>query len=142
VATLEEIWARHEYTTISASMLSNQLAALALSPEVRPRLIARARGLIRRGFPLLQGWMDSHPGVFRLSPPRASAIAFARYELKINSSELADRLREEKSVLVVPGEHFGMDRFLRISFGLPEAYLSAALDRIHELLLELSAGPA
>jgi len=34
--TITEIWARHEYTTISATMLSNKLAELALSPEVRP----------------------------------------------------------------------------------------------------------
>jgi aspartate/methionine/tyrosine aminotransferase len=36
VDTIDDIWARHEYTTISATMLSNKLAAIALSPEVRP----------------------------------------------------------------------------------------------------------
>jgi hypothetical protein len=30
-----------------------------------------------------------------------------------------------------------MDHLLRISFGLPHEYLSPALDRIHELLVEL-----
>ena len=50
---------------------------------------------------------------------------------------LADRLREQKSVLVVPGDHFGMDRFLRISFGLPHDYLLPALERIRELIEEV-----
>ncbi len=36
-------------------MLSNKLAALALSPEVRPRIIQRTRDYIRRGYPVLQG---------------------------------------------------------------------------------------
>jgi aspartate/methionine/tyrosine aminotransferase len=40
-------------------------------------------------------------------------------------------------VLIVPGDHFGLDRFVRISFGLPHDYLVAALDRIHELIMEI-----
>jgi hypothetical protein len=38
----------------------------------------------------------------------------------------------------VPGDHFGLDHFLRISFGLPHEYLLAGLNRIHELIEELS----
>jgi len=136
--SIEAIWARHEYTTISATMLSNHLAAIALSPEVRPRLLARTRGYIRQGFPVLERWMDQHGGTFSLSPPDAAAIAFVRYQLDINSTELAERLFREKSVLIVPGDHFGLDHFLRISFGLPHEYLLAGLDRIHELIEELS----
>jgi aspartate/methionine/tyrosine aminotransferase len=135
--TLNEIWARHEYTTLSATMLSNRLAALALSPQVRPRIIKRAREYIRGGYPVLQRWMDDHGELFRLTPPQAAAIAFVRYDLEINSTTLMERLREEKSVLVVPGDHFGLDHFLRISFGLPHDYLTAGLDRIHELLVAL-----
>jgi len=40
-------------------------------------------------------------------------------------------------VLIVPGDHFGMDRFVRISFGLPGDYLKSGLDRIHDLIVEL-----
>ena len=137
--TVDEIWARHEYTTISTSMLSNKLAAIALSPEVRPRLIERVRKYIRRGFPILDGWLEGHEGAFTLIPPRAAAIAFARYHLDINSTELVERLMREKSVLIVPGDHFGMDHYLRISFGLPPDYLRAGLDRIHELIVELES---
>jgi aspartate/methionine/tyrosine aminotransferase len=83
--------------------------------------------------------MDSHSDLFSLRPPDAAAIAFVRYHLDINSSELAERLRREKSVLIVPGDHFGMDHFLRISFGLPHDYLGAALDRMHELITALES---
>ena len=62
--TLDRLWARHEYVALSATMLSNKLTALALSPEVRPRIIARTRKYIRDGFPVLKGWLDSHEGVF------------------------------------------------------------------------------
>jgi aspartate/methionine/tyrosine aminotransferase len=135
--TVDEIWARHEYTTIDTTMLANKLAALALSPEVRPRIIRRVRDYVRRGFPVLDGWLESHEGTFSLVPPQAAAIAFVRYHLDVNSTELMERLIHEKSVLIIPGDHFGLDHFLRISFGLPHDYLKPALDRIHELIVEL-----
>ena len=72
-----------------------------------------------------------------MRPPDAAAIAFVGYDFDINSSEFTDRLRREKSVLIVPGDHFGMDHFVRISFGLPEDYLVPALDRIRELIAEI-----
>ncbi len=134
---IEEIWKRHEYVVISATKLGNHLAARALDPEIRLRLISRTRRLIREGYGCLEAWMASHPGVFHLTPPQASAVAFVRYDLPISSLDLADRLREEKGVLVVPGEHFGLDHFIRISFGLPEDYLTAALDRLGALITEL-----
>ena len=109
--TIADIWARHEYTTISATMLSNKLAALALSPEVRPRILQRTRSYIRQGYPVLQQWMDNHENTFSLSPPGAAAIAFVRYHLDINSTAFTERLRREKSTLIVPGDHFGMDQF-------------------------------
>ena len=134
---IDEIWARHEYLTLSATMLSNHLAAYALSPEVRPLLLKRARRYIRRGFPILEKWLASRENMFRLRPPDAAAIAFVRYHHSMNSTEFSDRLRKDKGVLIVPGDHFGMDHFLRISFGLPEDYLHSALQRIGEFISQL-----
>jgi len=100
IDTLDEMWARHEYITISATMLSNQLAAMALSSAVRPLLLERTRGYIRDGYPILQRWMDSHTNMFSLRPPDAAAIAFIRYHLDVNSTVFTERLRREKSVLL------------------------------------------
>ena len=137
IDTIDNIWARHEYTTISATMLSNKLAAIALSPKVRPRIIKRTRKFIRNGYLVLQSWMDNHKNTFSFIPPQAAAILFLRYHLDINSTEFAGRLRKEKNVLIIPGDFFGMDKFLRIGFGLPQDYLTQALSRIHELIMEL-----
>lgn len=133
---IDRIWACHEYTSLSATVLSNRLAAIALSPQVRPRIIGRTRDYIRRGYPVLQRWMDAHPGLFSLTPPQAAAIAFVRYHIEINSTQLIEKIRRERSVLIVPGDHFGLDRHVRISFGLPHDYLTGGLDRIHELITE------
>ena len=61
--------------------------------------------------------MRGHGDAFRLVPPRAGAIAYPRYSWPINSTKLMERLRDEQSVLVVPGDQFGMDGFLRIGLG-------------------------
>ena len=135
---LDEMWMRHEYITISATIVANRLATIALSPEVRPRILQRTRRYIREGYPTLQAWMDRQAGTFSLTPPQAAAIAFVRYELPINSTALVDRLMQEKSVLVVPGDQFGLDHHLRISFGLEHDYLTAGLGRIRELLEQLA----
>ncbi len=135
--TLDDMWARHEYVTITTTMLSDVLTTLALSPSVRPKLLARTRKFIREGYPVLTAWAAEHGNMIRVFPPQAAAIAFVRYNLDVNSTVLADKLRREKSVLIVPGDHFGLDRHLRISFGLPRDYLSAGLGRIRELMAEL-----
>jgi len=134
VPIVEEIWRRHEYATISATMLANHLAAIALHPDVRPLLLERTRGLIRAGFPVLEEWASSHEGLFTIRHPDAAAIAFLRYHLDVGSEELADRIRREQSVLVVPGTYFGVEQHLRISYGLPHDYLSDGLARIGEVL--------
>jgi aspartate/methionine/tyrosine aminotransferase len=141
-STLDDMWARHEYTTIATTMLSNRLTALALSEKVRPQVLARTRRYIREGFPVLEDWMEDHGDMFAVVPPQAAAIAFARYRIDINSTELVNRLRDEKSVLIVPGDHFGLDGHLRISYGLPHDYLRDGLDRIHEMLVELEQAGA
>jgi len=135
--TIDKTWRRHEYTTLSTSIFSNTLAALALSADVRPRLIQRTRNYIRKGFPVLQQWIDQQEHIFGLVPPQAAAIAFLHYQLIINSTELADKLIQEKSVLIVPGDHFGMDKFVRISYGLPQNYLTEGLNRIQQLVAEI-----
>jgi aspartate/methionine/tyrosine aminotransferase len=140
--TLDDMWARHEYTTIATTALSNRLTAIALSETVRPRILARSRRFIREGFPVLERWVQDHGDMFAIVPPQAAAIAFARYRLDVNSTRLVNRLRDEKSVLIVPGDHFGLDGHLRISFGLPHDYLQEGLERIHSLLVEIEGGRA
>jgi aspartate/methionine/tyrosine aminotransferase len=133
----DSLWRRQEYTVICPPVLSDHLAQIALSPEKRPSILQRTREYIRRGFPVFQGWLASHGDAFSLVPPQAAAIAFVRYNLDVNSSELVERLIREQGVLIVPGDHFGLDRHLRISFGLPHDYLRAGLVRIHELVDQL-----
>lgn len=135
--TIEALWRRHEYSTISASMISNHLAAHALSDQVRPRLMQRARQYIRNGYPILKQWMDSQSGIFNYTAPEASAVTFIGYNLEINSTELMLKLIKETGVFVAAGDSFGMDKHLRIAFGQEKAVLEDAFSRIETVLKSL-----
>ncbi len=132
--TIEDLWRRHEYTAITAGMISNHLAAHALSESVRPRLRKRARDYIRAGYPVLKEWMDSQDGLFSHTPPQASAVTFIRYELDVNSTTLMEKLCREASVFVGSGDSFGMDKHIRIAFGQEKSVLDEAFSRISRTL--------
>ena len=133
-ATVEDIWRRHEYTTITATMLSNILASHALSPEVRPRIIQRTRDYIRNGFPVLEEWMAKQDGLFSCTPPQASAVSFIRYQLDMNSTQLMEKLCREAGVFVGAGDSFGMDHHLRVAFGQDREVLEDAFARMEQTL--------
>jgi aspartate/methionine/tyrosine aminotransferase len=134
---IERLWSYHDYTTIGAGMLSNQLATIALQHSIRERILARTRKILQNNFPVLADWIQEHKNLFSMIDPKAGAIAYFRYNLKQSSTELVERLRDEKSVLIVPGDHFGMDRYLRVGYGSPPEYLSAGLNRVSDLLNSL-----
>lgn len=135
------LWGYHDYTTIAVSALSDELARRALGN--RDRILERTRRILRQNYPVLEEWIAGHDDLFTFVPPAAGAIAYLKYAMDINSTELTRKLREEKSVLVVPGDHFNMDRYLRINYGPPAEYLRAGLQRMQETIAELTpATPA
>jgi len=138
-AAAAELWGRKDYLTISPGALSDRLARAALRPETRARILARTRGILSANYPVLEGWVRRRGALFRLVPPRAGAIAYLGYGWPVNSTQLVNRLREEQSVLVVPGDHFGMDGFLRVGFGNEPEDLRAGLERIDAVLDRLPA---
>jgi aspartate/methionine/tyrosine aminotransferase len=133
----EQLWGNKDYTTITPSALSDIAAGRVLAPDIRPRVLERTRGIIRANLPAVRAWLDDRPDMFSYRSPDAGAICYVRYAMDINSTELAEQLRKERSVLVVPGDHFGMDRYLRIGFGNPAADLAAGLDRIADHIAAL-----
>ncbi len=138
-AVVQDIWARTDYTTIAPATLSDALAVLALEPSTRSRIRSRTRRILNENLDLIRSWMDSQDALFRYRLPDAGAICYPRYTADVNSTEFAEKLRVEKSVLVVPGDQFGMDRYLRIGFGNPASELEEALGRIAEAFREVGA---
>ncbi len=135
---IEEAWAYHDYTSISSGILSNWIASLVLEPERRKKALDRNRKILNENLAVLEEWVQKHKPLFELIPPRAGGLAFLRYNMKINSIELADKLLKEKSVFVVAGDFFGMDHYIRIGLGTEKGYFKAGLKLIDETLEEIS----
>jgi len=135
-------WSYHDYTTIGPGTLSDRFARIALRPAMRATILARTRRILHANLPVITDWLDTHADRFSYALPEAGAIVYVRYHDAINSTALVDRLRIEKSVLIVPGDHFGMDGYLRIGFGSETRYLRDGLDRLADLLRSLPAPAA
>jgi len=137
---LAAIKPHHDYLTLTPAALSDRLATIALEPKKRKQIFDRTRSILQKNYPVVKEWLDAHGSLFSHVPPEAGAICYIKYDMKINSVVLAERLRKEKSVLIVPGDHFGMDGYIRIGTGPPKEYLHGGLDRVDELLRELQKG--
>lgn len=114
---IEQIWTHHDYVTTTPGLLNDRLAAIAMEPERRETILARNRKIIQANLSVLDEWMDEYSHLFHYARPVAGAIAYFEYDFPINSTTLIDRLRKESSVLLVPGEHFGLDKGIRTGFG-------------------------
>jgi len=133
---VERLWGYHDYTSIGPSMLTDRLASVALEPKRRAWILNRTRETLLRNYPALQTWLKSHADTFSHLPPKAGAIAWAGLRRGQNSAQMAEQLREKKSVLLVAGEQLGMESFVRFGFGGDPEHLRKALARIDEWLRE------
>jgi aspartate/methionine/tyrosine aminotransferase len=113
---VRDVWVRHDYTTLTPGMLSDWFCSIAMEPSRREAILARTRRLIRENLPRLEEWIASQPAL-RSIRPVAGAISYVEYDLPVRSRELIDRIRTEQSVLLVPGEMFGLGAGFRVGFG-------------------------
>lgn len=120
----------HDYTTLTPTIVSDRLARIVMEPARREQVLERTRGIIRRNLPRLEQWIHAHGDLFSYIPPVAGAITYFRYKLPISSAALFDRLIKERSVLITPGAHFGMGRYIRVGYGYDVDYTLRGLARV------------
>lgn len=134
---IEELWIRHDYLTLSPSLLSDYLGAIAMEPQRREALLARTRQIICNNLPPVEEWFLKRGDIFTYVRPRAGAIMYCKYNLPIKSTELIERIRMEQSVLLVPGDQFGLGRGIRIGYGYDVEETIKGLDRTDALIRTL-----
>jgi aspartate/methionine/tyrosine aminotransferase len=134
-----KLWSYHDYTTIGPGALSDFIARKALQPELRAKILSRTRQILNANLSVLNSWVNENRELLSFIPPRAGAIALLKYALRIESKRLAEMLLKKKSTLIVPGKHFGMDRRIRIGYGIEQQHLKEGLHRIGDLLSDLRA---
>lgn len=121
-----------DYTTICCSAPSEVLALMAL--RARGAVLERSLRILRGNLARLDAFFGEWAEVLEWVRPRAGSVAFPRFVPEVEVEALAEELREEEGVLILPGAlldypggHF------RLGFGrtdLPEAL--ARFDRFLE----------
>jgi aspartate/methionine/tyrosine aminotransferase len=136
---VRDLWERHDYTTLTPGMLGDILCGAAMEPTKRDQILERTRGIVRTQLPRLEGWLRTHDDIFRFVRPDAGAIAYVEYDLPVESMKLVDRIRRDRSVLLVPGDVFGLGKGLRFGFGFDIEHTLKGLARVDETLSEVAA---
>ncbi|PKP34599.1 MAG: aspartate aminotransferase [Bacteroidetes bacterium HGW-Bacteroidetes-17] len=131
---IADTWAYHDYTSITAGILSNYIAEIALQPDKRLEILTRNRKMLNENLIVMRNWLDHYGNLFEYVQPQAGGMIFIKYNLDINSSELAEWLRKEKSVFILAGDCFGMDHYFRVGIGAPKQYLIDGFERIRQAL--------
>ena len=134
---IKELWIRHDYLTLTPSLLSDRLGAIAMEPQRRESLLARTRNIIRENLPPLEEWFLKHDDIFTYARPQAGAITYCEYKVPIESTELINRLRIEQSVLLTPGDQHGLNKGFRIGFGYDLEKTLTGLNRAEALMRTL-----
>lgn len=127
-------WQSKDYTSITTSAVSEYVAERVLQPELRHKVLDRSKEILRENLALLTNWVDANTEFVSFVPPKAGGMAFVRYNREMNSTELAHTLRNDKGVLVLPGDVYGLDGYFRVGIGAPRHHLEPGLEKIGEYL--------
>jgi aspartate/methionine/tyrosine aminotransferase len=122
---------RRDYTTISKSMLDEELAALAM-PHL-DRILRRNNEIVRENHKLLSAWIRREPNISWV-PPTAGSVGFMKHQLDISAEKICLDLINEKSTFLVPGDCFEHPDHIRIGYSGDKKVLKEGLRRVSEYL--------
>jgi aspartate/methionine/tyrosine aminotransferase len=132
----QKAWGIRDYVSLSPGRLSDRIAQTVISE--REPLLKRNAAIISENLVTATAWFEENKDLVSWTPPRGGLLAMLGYRLPIPSSELADRLAEEKRVMLAPGSAFGIEHHLRIGIGQRPDLFRKGLQATAELLRSLA----
>ncbi|KAK8106614.1 hypothetical protein PG999_009973 [Apiospora kogelbergensis] len=143
---IKDITVARDYTTISVSRIDDQIANYALSPEVRPGLIARNLELAKTNLELLDQFVKDHASVVSWVRPVAGTTAFMKFKIGdklAEDEEFCKHLLDTTKVMLLPGSKcFGHGEtfkvFVRIGYVSETAILKAGLRQLSRYVKKYS----
>ncbi len=140
IAATDEIaqkcWSTRDYTSLSPAGLSDYLATVAL--RNRDALIVRNGEIMRSNLAVADVWFAEHADLAAWDRPRGGLLALVRYAAANPSSEVADHLAKDYSVMLAPGSAFGYEGHLRIGIGQRPDVFAEGLRRTATYLRSIS----
>jgi aspartate/methionine/tyrosine aminotransferase len=132
----QKAWGIRDYVSLSPARLSDRIAQTVIAE--REPMLQRNAAIISENLATATAWFEENSDLVSWTPPRGGLLAMMRYHLPIPSSQLADRLAEEKRVMLAPGSAFGIEHHLRIGIGQRPELFRKGLEATAELLRSLA----
>jgi len=138
---IEAMGKLQSHSTSNPTSIAQKAAVEALNGPQESVGIMLAEYRKRRDFVVNR--LRAIPGV-ECAEPRGAFYAYPNLGVAIgkngihNTLQLSERLLAEAHVAVVPGEAFGTDRHVRISYATSMTELERGLDRIHQFVVKNS----
>jgi aspartate/methionine/tyrosine aminotransferase len=133
---IDDTWAYHDYTSITASVLSHKVAEIVLEPVMRKKVLSRSISMLNENLAATVDWAGQYKDLLDFVPPKAGGMVFIRYKFPINSTDLSNWLRLEKGLFIVAGDVYGLDQHFRIGIGVAKPDLLKGYDLFTAALKE------
>ena len=135
---IEQVSLRKDYTTIAPNIMSDYIATCLLSNQEKYQEILEInRKRVQQNYMIFEAWAQEFKDIFEWKKPEAGAMIFIKYSLPIKSRDLMQKILQEKNILIVAGEDYNMEYYIRIGLGIGENDLKIALSRIAEIIREI-----
>ena len=138
VAGPEEIVERcldvRDYTTISAGVLDDALATVAL--EHLDAVLGRSLEIVRGNLALVDEWVAREPRLHYVRP-RAGTTALVRYDHDVSSVAFCQGLFDLNGAFVMPGVAFGEEHAFRLGYACARDVLVGGLAAVSAFLRTL-----
>ena len=123
-----------DYTTISAGVLDDALAAVAL--EHRDKVLGRSLEIVRGNLAVVDEWIAREPRL-RYVRPRAGTIALIRYDYDLPSVDFCQGMFDFNGAFVMPGIAFGEEHSFRLGYACARDVLEGGLAAVSAYLRTL-----
>jgi len=134
---IAELRMHRDYTSTMVGHLSDTLGSFVLDPANRDVILGQTRSTLTADVEAVDDWAGQHE-TLAYAPPSAGAIAYVELPSTISDVEFCHRVREDRSVLLVPGTFLGMAGGVRVGFGSGAETTRAGLERVDSVLVDFA----
>lgn len=120
-----------DYTMICAGVFDDMVAQLALAS--RKEILKRNRRILEENLAILDQWMEKEPLVSYIRPAVVST-SFVKIAVDMPMEEFCLQLLQEYGVLLVPGNRFDRDGYVRLGYACEKETLIKGLEKLSQFL--------
>ncbi|HEL1582559.1 TPA: aminotransferase [Streptococcus suis] len=120
-----------DYTMICAGVFDDMVAQLALAS--RKEILKRNRRILEENLAILDQWIEEEPLVSYIRPAVVST-SFVKIAVDMPMEEFCLQLLQEYGVLLVPGNRFDRDGYVRLGYACEKETLIKGLEKLSQFL--------